>query len=474
MSTDPGVKLAFSEHMVLFDTIFTTVGSTTHRLTVYNPNNEAVNINSISISGPSEAYFRMNVDGIPGKTVNNIFLAAKDSLFIFIDVTIDPNNSNTPFLVEGKIQCNTNGNLQEVPLVAYGQQAIFYTPTNFPENIPPYSLIESGENKSFVFKKDTPIVIYGYLVIDSLQSLTIEAGTQLYFHANSGIWVYRYGEIHVEGTPEEPVVFQGDRLDGYKDISGSWDRIWINDGGTDNINTIDWAIIKNAFIGIQAEYKPFSVLKDNWSANLLLITNTVMENCKLAGIYATNYQIFGANVSIEDCGGSNFAVVGGGYYNFSHCTFANYWRGEPRNSPAVYLSNFYFHPPSQSYIRDTMVVNFENCIIYGDKESEFNIEDELDPLDGINYTMHHTLLKSDVDATKYGKYVEAILNPENTNIFAAPNSGNFSLYEGSPAVDQGDPGILTKYPIFQNTLMSDIVGTPRTDGKPDPGAFELE
>lgn len=54
-------------------------------------------------------------------------------------------------------------------------------------------------------------------------------------------------------------MFQGARLDyDYREIAGQWDRIWINEGATSNIN---YAEIKNAFIGLQLEfYLPLATL----------------------------------------------------------------------------------------------------------------------------------------------------------------------------------------------------------------------
>ena len=469
VSSDPSVKLSFSDQVVVFDTVFTTVGSTTRWLKVYNTSNRAIEISSITLVGPSTAVFRMNVDGEAGDVVKNIFLAGKDSLFIFIDVTIDPNTSEPlPFIVEGSIRFVTNGNTQEVALVAYGQQAYFITPDHFPKNIPPYRIIMKGINKDTTWTNELPIVVYGYAVIDSTQHLTIEKGTQIYFHANSGLWVYRYGQIDVQGTKDEPVVFQGDRLDAYKDISGSWDRIWINDGAEGKDNTFEYAVIKNSFIGIQAEYNPFKGLKETWSPNQINLLNTTIENSKYAGIYASNHKILGLNLNVNNSGGNNLLVSGGGLYAFYHSTFANYYRQGIRNTPSVYLSHLYVDWELNAYRQDSMRVDFWNSIIYGDIESEFNIEQEVDPGKKINFHLYNVLFKSNMDVTKYGHYSDTIMLEGYNNIFVDPYKSDFHLLPSSRAIDFGRDSIVTNIPYLQ----TDIEGNARSDGKPDLGIYE--
>src|SRR3989304_4986440 len=80
--TDPSAKLEFSTDTVIFDTVFTTIGSTTHFLKVYNRNNKKIIISSIQLAGGNNSRFRMNVDGIPATYVTDIEIPKKDSLYI--------------------------------------------------------------------------------------------------------------------------------------------------------------------------------------------------------------------------------------------------------------------------------------------------------------------------------------------------------------------------------------------------------
>ena len=100
-TTDPEKVLTFSADTLTFDTVFTTIGSTTEKILVFNPNNRALRISSIALAGGANSQFRLNVDG--NINVNNEFtdieISAKDSMYIFIEVTADVAEANpTDFL----------------------------------------------------------------------------------------------------------------------------------------------------------------------------------------------------------------------------------------------------------------------------------------------------------------------------------------------------------------------------------------
>jgi len=73
--------LTFSVDTVLFDTVFTTIGSATRQFKIYNPSNNEVNISSIMLAGGQQSKYRINVDGVAGIAFSNISIPGKDSLF---------------------------------------------------------------------------------------------------------------------------------------------------------------------------------------------------------------------------------------------------------------------------------------------------------------------------------------------------------------------------------------------------------
>ncbi|MDQ3192662.1 MAG: hypothetical protein M3Q58_13800, partial [Bacteroidota bacterium] len=296
-----------------------------------------------------------------------------------------------------------------------------------------------------------PHVIYGYAVIDSLCKLTIEQGTQIHFHNNSGLWVYKGGSIKVNGVQGAPVVFQGDRLEPYyREIPGQWDRIWLNEGSIDN--EINYAIIKNGLIGIQAE-----TLEANMG-NQLILNNTIIRNMSRSGILSRFYKIQAGNNLITNCGMYAAELTMGGHYEFNHCTFANYWQGN-RKTPSVMVLNYYKDLNEQIFAAPLYKADFNNSIIYGTLEDEILVDDAGQGVD-FNYGFNYTLVKSSKELL--GTMLYKNTDPLFTNVL----EGDFTLKAGSPAIEKGSPAYVT------GVLSSDINGNIRS-GNPDLGAFEF-
>ena len=102
LPSDGSATLQFSNDTIIFDTIFSSVGSVTKQLMIYNNNDYDITTN-IRLGGNSAGNFRMNVDGESGNNIQNVKIFANDSMFIFLEVTIDPTNTNTPYLVSNSI-----------------------------------------------------------------------------------------------------------------------------------------------------------------------------------------------------------------------------------------------------------------------------------------------------------------------------------------------------------------------------------
>ena len=108
--TDPSAKLHFTTDTVMFDTVFTTIGSTTHNFRVHNRNKKAIVISSIELAGGVSSLFRINVDGISGTTFSDVQIPAEDSIYIFVEVTIDQTAGVLPFIINDSIIFVTNSN----------------------------------------------------------------------------------------------------------------------------------------------------------------------------------------------------------------------------------------------------------------------------------------------------------------------------------------------------------------------------
>ncbi len=465
VTTDSGDMLAFSASDVVFDTIFSTVGSVTKSFRVHNKHDESIVISSIKLTGENSKFYRINVDGRSGTSFGDIRIPGNDSIFVFVEVTINPNDpaERLPFLVSSQIEFMTNGNIQHVELVAYGQNAIFFTPDTYVDGLPPYTIIDEI-NAETRWDTTLPIVIYGYAVIDEGDHLIIEPGTQIYLHANAGLWVFQNGRITVNGTKENPVVFQGDRLDEYyKDLPGSWDRIWINENTAGNDNVFNHAIIKNSFIGIQAETLPFDRI-EGIAENNLILNNTIIENTQAIGLFSQNYRVLGSNLVVSNSGQYNIALLGGGIYEFTHSTIANYWSGT-REDPALLAANYFSDAATGDILIYDMIIRFYNSILYGRNDEEMEL-DQFNDQATLDVLFHHSLIKTELDTSTFGKYVNIKLNPRNTDLFVDPFNGDFHLQNGSPPIDGAD----SDFPAIDP---EDLDGVVRSTTMPDIGAYEF-
>ncbi|MDG1719009.1 MAG: hypothetical protein P8H17_04200, partial [Flavobacteriales bacterium] len=260
LPSDGSATLQFSNDTIIFDTIFSSVGSITKQLMVYNNNDYDITTN-IRLGSNSEAYFKINVDGESGKNIQNIKISSYDSMFVFLEVIINPNNTNNPYLVSDSIIFTTGNKTQNIDLIAYGQDAYFHTANTYGDIIDGedtsrflYHQLECNE----VWNNDKPHVIYGYVIVDPNCQLTINEGTTVHLHKNSGIIVGNPfssssgGTIRVNGTLGNEVTFRGDRLDSWYDsLPGQWDRIWLYPGSVNNQFT--YTNFQNGTIAIHAD-----------------------------------------------------------------------------------------------------------------------------------------------------------------------------------------------------------------------------
>jgi hypothetical protein len=448
--TSSDAQLVFSTDTVMFDTIFTTIGSTTQNFRVYNPYNENILISRIRLSGGEFSNFRLNING---ETVNEAFeieIPARDSIYIFVEVTIDPNGQNLPMVVQDSIEFVTNSNVQDINLVAYGQD---------------FELVKSQTIETTTWTSQKPYLIYDYAYVDSLSTLTIEPGTRIHFHKGAGLYVK--GTIEVNGTQPEPVLFLADRLeDSYEDIPDQWNGIILFSGSHGNV--FNYATIKNANIGLQVgniENEGFA------SVNL---ANTLIENMAYAGLFALKSKIHAYNTVIANCGFYAAALLVGGSYEFYHTTIANYWGGyssRPRSTSSLVISNALIIEQGDGseikYTGDLVNAVFGNSIIFGNN----NVEIELgnDPASEFNYLFDHCIVQmpDSFNISDKNRYKSVWKGSDYNPLFVDPfEDYNYALDTLSPAKDVGSDEYAKMFPL-------DFLNKDRTaDEGPDLGAFE--
>ncbi len=452
---DPSLKLVFSTDSIIFDTVFTTVGSVTRYLKVYNNHSNALNISTIRLLGGATSFYRINVDGQPSIQENDIEIAGNDSLFVFVRVTIDPTSGTTPFVVSDEISFITNGNEQKVVLAAWGQDAHYIIADKSIGSLR-YKIV-AAEDSMVTWPADKPYLVYGYAVVDSTGSLTIEEGAQIHFHNKSGLWVYKGGSLKVWGTKDNPVVFQQDRLEPFfRDLPGQWDRIWLNEGSINN--EINYAVIRNGFIGLQAE-----TLQEPMG-NHLLLANTIIENMSGIGILGRYYAIAGINNVVSNCGQLGI-LLQGGVYDFRQCTFGNYFKDGIRQDPNMAVTNYYVDPNDVLYVYN-LEAYFGNSIIYGNKSEEILLDH--DEQGDYKYVFDHCLLKTEMNIANDTIFPGCFKNED--PLFVDVDNNNLALDTLSPAINIGSLDVILSsgYPSY---IDKDILGISRIES-PDLGAYE--
>ena len=464
LPSDRSATLQFSNDTIIFDTIFSSVGSITKQLMVYNNNDYDITTN-VRLGSNSEAYFKINVDGENGKNIQNIKISAHDSMFVFLEVIINPNNTNNPYLVSDSIVFTTGNKTQNIDLIAYGQDAYFHTANTYGDIIDGedtsrffYHQLECNE----VWNNDKPHVIYGYVIVDPNCQLTINEGTTVYLHKNSGIIVGNPfssssgGTIRVNGTLGNEVTFRGDRLDSWYDsLPGQWDRIWLYPGSINNKFT--HANFQNGTIAIHAD----TVGNNTPTA---IINNCRIDNMSAIGILGQGAKLEVNNTIITKCGQYSVVCNIGGDYTFKHCTFANYWNFDHRNTPSILLNNYYEGSDGNIYIRDLNNAYFGNCIIDGNLSTEISFQEN--SIGNFNYTFDHCLLKIDPNEdTGTSDYINIIKNKNPK--FVSKQLFDFHLSETSPCNSAGDVNITQS----ESILSLDLEGNSR-DNLPDLGTLE--
>ena len=460
INPDSNLKLEFSADTVLFDTVFTSLGSATHELRIYNRNSDDLQISSIRLGQGDSSPFRLNLDGESATEIYDKVIPAKDSLFSFLRVTINPNDLNTPFVVEDELEFVTNGNTQTVKLLAWGQNANYIVADKvvvIGGEPYPYHIV-ADSLQTTVWTKEKPYVIYGYALINSYGTLQIEAGTKVYCHQGGGILSWSDGQLIIDGTAEEPVIVQGDRLEAYYDHTpGQWEQILMMDGRAGADHRISHAIIRNGTIGLNCQ----SVLKATECA--LRVDNTIIENQSGYGLFSIYYPVEAKNFVIANCGHANFWALGGSYL-FKHGTIANYWNANEHNNNehAIQVANCALDANEELFYYPFQMEMY-NCIIYGKQKDEFKGVFGPDSADS-TYVFDHCLIRSEKYNGDMPGFHQCLFNLD--PMFADPMMPDCHLDSlASPVIGMGNP-------LIGNQVPYDLDGVSRV-GAPDMGAYQF-
>ena len=448
--TSPDAQLRFSSDTIMFDTVFSSIGSTTRLLKVFNPYHEKVMISRIRVASGEMSSFRLNINGLAGNEAYEVEIPPNDSIFIFVEVTVDPNGQNLPMVVKDSIEFTINFNQQIIQLIAWGQD---------------FHLVRRGIIKTSTWANDKPYLVYDYAYVDSLNTLTVDPGVKVHFHKGAGLYVR--GTLIANGNKDNPILFTADRLEAaYSNVPDQWNGILLFSGSKNN--SFDYVNIRNANIGLQVG----TLEHDGIAA--ARIANTRIENMAYAGIFALKSKITAYNTVVANCGFYAAALLVGGEYEFYHSTIANYWGGfssKPRKTSSLTISNLIKYPKADGsenvFTGDLKKAHFGNCIIFGSNPSELELGQQ--PDNQFNYYFDHCIIQipDTFNITDRNRYNNVWKGKDFDPKFMDPfKKLDFQLDTLSPAKDRGSS-------VYSKLFPFDLKGIDRTiDDAPDLGAYE--
>jgi hypothetical protein len=469
-TTDSAAKLAFSSDTLRFDTVFTSIGSATRSIKIFNRNSKAIKISKISLANKTKAVFNLNIDGVSGRSFTDVEIPAKDSIYVFAEVTINPNDplSISPFVIAEDLNFETNGNAQRVVLEAFGQNAN-YIPNRWAAGKQAFLDCGGGE---VVFNDPKPYVIYGTLAIAN-GTLRLPAGTRIHVHGGFAIqqdssierdgllYILKDAQLISDGTLEKPVIIQGDRLEKeFNNESGQWLGIGMQAGSRNNV--LNYTIIRNSQIGVSID-----------SAGSLSLKNCKIYNTASSGLIAQRATVTAENCLFYENGGNSVQLEYGGTYDIKYCTMTSY--GQERALSANNLRCIQRDALGSCVAAriNPLSMTLTNCVIYGSREDQINLFDATTNVTtDFNFTFKNCIVRVKELLTAKEGYpnfltancTDCINAPTTAKLFRKPSIGDFHLDSLSIAEQKALP---------IPAITTDLDRKARDLQKPDIGCFEF-
>ena len=433
ITTAQNAPLTVSNDTVIFDTVFSSVGSITKRLRVFNTNDNAINLSRLFLGKGSDSEYSIHVNGEENDSFEDLVILGKDSLLVLVEVEVDPRDENMPFIVKDSVVIEWNGNRDHVKLVSWGQDAIFIN--------------DEVIDCNTTWTADRPYVIYKAALVDTLCTLDVDPGTKIFIDNNASLFVK--GSLRLNGTLENKVIIRNTRLDATFDISpGQWDGIYFLEGSFDN--SIKHAVISNGTFGLRVG------TPDDDSNFDLEIGNTTIEHMSVAGILAFTSDIRAYNTVVYNCGTYVVGNFLGGNYSYEHCTFANDPTSFFRDEPSFQFSDNIVLEDN-SLLEEDLSLTIINSILWGNENEEFLLSTSGNT--NINLDIHDNLIRTrQQDLETLDNIVSSSAEPPG---FYDRFAFDYQIDSLGLARDKGE----------SIGISHDILGTER-DATPDYGAYE--
>lgn len=451
VSYDPSLKLTLSVDSLPFDTVLTGFGTSTRRIVLYNPNANALTIDSILFR--DGRFFRANVDGEADVSRwQHMTIRGKDSAFVFIRAYIDPSGQDNPLIITDELQFRYNGNQTTLKLSAVGQDV--------------HVLGKSDYDTNQRLKADKP-----YLVLDTLifrRKLTIDAGATLYMH-NKAV-IFALGSVSAEGTLDNPIILRGYRTDRlfdsvpYAYASGQWNGVYmLHEGFPAASYTFRYVDVLSGNVGLFCQSENTSGLPK------LTVDGCRIHNMAVYGIVCLNVNATISNTEVSNCASYGIYLQGGSH-TLVHNTVAAYF-GYPYTNlnihstqrddvAAVFINNLSKQmAPMQSYLYNNIITGARRqCLVLAAPLPDYYIGS----FKG-NYLRADTFNLPQFESNVYATDSDTVF-VNNHYLYKQYRYYDFHLDSISPAIGIGDSAIASKIPV-------DREGADRTT-RVDAGCYQ--
>ena len=466
-STSPNNKLTISHETLSLDTVFSKVPSAAKKIMVYNHSGDGIRIQSIQqLKGADKSGFRVNVNGVfidpeQNSTIGMpMELRAGDSLRVWVELTsLKENGTVEPQPLTDDLCFNLeSGSQQKINLKAWTWDA----DTLYNHVLTKDSVIDN--------KGKRPLVVYGRLIVNPSVTLTVNAGSIIYFHQDGGMNVKGRLLINGKSGEDEKVIFRCDRLDSllqlsYDEIPGKWQGVTLEKSSVGN--EIDYLDLHGAEYGIFCDSSDYETIDD-------MPQKLTMKHSTIMNVLGDGLQSFESKVNIENCliaNASGYCLNAiGGNVDVKSTTLASFYGYTASRKYALRMSD-YVEEDKQLPFR----MRIDNSIITGYAEDQvywFPLKKENDP----DILLQHSYLRTPEPKDDYSKKMlqndiyDANVSEEyrGKGLFVAVNEDGTSFFydftpkEGAPVIGVADATTSCK---------DDIMGKSRKE-TPDMGCYE--
>lgn len=459
-SDDPSFRLAFSSDTIAFDTLVSTIPSSTKTLYVFNSNGDGMRISTIRLEGGADSHFRVNVDGrfLVDGTWNDFEVLNDDSLVVRIEMTPPEAGSNEPLYFTDKLHfILENGATQTVVLSGGSIDAYIQRGGMIIEN-------------DATLLTDKPYVIYDSLTVKHGATLTLTEGTTLMFHDKAALHVY--GKLLVQGSIEKPVVLRGDRMDHmfdylkYDNTPSRWEGIIIHKDSYGN--ELFQCDLHSSRFGIICE--DTEQLNPDETMPSVTLNCCILHNIGGDGLQLNNCVSSVTNTQISNTLGHT-VNINGGTHVFVYCTLAQFYPFVADIGNALHLASS-ADGGDYGLLRKA---HFINCVITGYGKDvimgEYIAED-------CDYLFHHCFLNTPIDESE--QFVNCIFDRDKKtgedgklvrqDNFTVFDTENF-IYDFTPKPESLIRSLAD--PTYAGLPVFDRKGVSRTtDEGPDAGCYE--